>query len=365
MDKATASASLINSVPGHIYHCARRSSWTRQQALLSARAWIEYAEHPPLHTDWRRGRRPDEPHRPSASTIIRLFGGWSNFASEAEFATHSKRWSRTGCLDALTAWIQHFGRLPLRVEWCVGCVSNEPIHPSINVVRRLFGGWRQFLLDGGQNVRLSPDTIVSSTVASAMFEQLKKYDGKPVTATWRWNRTASLCALEAWCKKFKRPPLRVEWEVGRRPDEPVRPSINTVMRLFGSWRRFLLDGGYDVRPMGRRWTRRAVIHAALDELETCGVLPTKSSWKQSGPHPHPTTVVKIFGSWRAFSKVVQQNGARRIAAHGSSLLTNRQFGHLSAVVAPTYQGELFAEAPNSTASLSDVQKLLLLPWTEV
>jgi hypothetical protein len=295
-------------------HRERTASWTRQEALLSARVWIEYADRPPLHKDWCRSRRPDEPNRPSASTIIRLFGRWSNFAAEAELATECKRWSRTGCLDALAAWIQHFGRPPLTVEWSRGRNSNEPVHPSINVVRRLFGGWRQFLLDGGYDIRLSPATLVSSTVAKEMLEQLRKYEGKPVTASWRWNRTASLCALEAWCEQFKRPPLRVDWEVGRRSDEPIRPSLTTVIRLFGNWRRFMIDGGYDVRPMGRRWTRREVINAALDELETSGALPTKSSWTVSGPHPHPTTVVRIFGSWRAFSKLVLRNGARRIAA---------------------------------------------------
>lgn len=118
-----------------------------------------------------------------------------------------------------------------------------------------------------------------------------------------WDRETIVYALELWHRRHLQTPTKAEWVAAGEN----HPSVDTVMRIFGSWNAAIRAAGFRPRKRGesrgrrpRRWHDQAIVDAIQFWHDTHGRVPTKSDWgRATTSHPSPNTVVRVFGSWNA------------------------------------------------------------------
>jgi hypothetical protein len=113
----------------------QRKGWTRAEVLVALQHWRGEHGRWPVWVDWLRN---DGVHRPSGSTVARMFGAWSN-AIVAAGGTPSRRrsWTAEEILNAMGRWRSERGSLPRQCDW----QRAGDRHPSASTVRRVCGSW--------------------------------------------------------------------------------------------------------------------------------------------------------------------------------------------------------------------------------
>jgi hypothetical protein len=115
-----------------------------------------------------------------------------------------------------------------------------------------------------------------------------------------WTAPLVVRAILDWNERYGRPPKAQEW---RGASQPHRPTLTTVLDLFGTWNRAIAAAGLTPRKVGgnRRWTRETILEAFAEWSRTHGgTPPTNAEWETAAPGcPSAAAVVRHFGSWNA------------------------------------------------------------------
>lgn len=105
-------AHLLNVTPAVVHGDVRRlrargidlqaRQWTRDTIVAAIRAWHDQHGRPPRSMEWKRRRAPSEIDRPTANTVISVFGTWRAGVEAAGFTT--ERRNRYGVHDLFAAF---------------------------------------------------------------------------------------------------------------------------------------------------------------------------------------------------------------------------------------------------------------------
>jgi hypothetical protein len=232
----------------------------REQAIAALRRRVAVCGELPV------GYRP-ELTLPSAWTVRRLFGSWSNYVRAAGLTPRPYRaWSRPRVIAALREWAElNGGQAPSGRQW----KQSTSTHPSHAVVRRLFGSWGNAL----QRAGLSPQTA------------------QPV----RWTDAEILLALRRWADA-QGVPRATDWSAV----EPGRPTRGLVTGRFGSWNAALLAAGLEPPLVRHQWSRERIVIAMQSWAQTNHGPPRSTDWRRASPtHPSSRHVWNRFESWDA------------------------------------------------------------------
>jgi Homing endonuclease associated repeat len=123
-------------------------------------------------------------------------------------------WTRERIIAAIQRWHREYGYPPKNTDWQPRSTS---WHPTISMVRAVFGSWNAALVAAGFPPRYR-----------------------------RWSRAEIKQAIFEWVYTHGRPPTANDW----RTADPTRPSESTVRNAFGSWNRGIAAAGYTPRRQG-------------------------------------------------------------------------------------------------------------------
>jgi hypothetical protein len=136
------------------------------------------------------------PERPTARTVARHFGTWHAALQAA--AIEPPEWDRDGIIIALHRWAQLNARPPALRDWR----PTPPACPTTTIARHS-GIWNAALAAAALTAR-----------------------PRPVPITEPEMRTA----LQAFMRDRNHAPSSTEWHRTQQ-----RPSINVILRHYGSW----------------------------------------------------------------------------------------------------------------------------------
>jgi HNH endonuclease len=120
-------------------------------------------------------------------------------------------WTRDRIISALQRWHREYGYPPKSRNWQP---RSTPWHPTIAMVRLVFGSWNDALIAAGLPTRYR-----------------------------RWSREEIKQKIFEWTYEHGRPPTANEW----RRSDPSRPSESNVRHAFGSWNNGIAAAGYKAR----------------------------------------------------------------------------------------------------------------------
>jgi hypothetical protein len=120
-------------------------------------------------------------------------------------------WTRKRIIEAIQRWEREYGAPPKATNWQPRAT---PWHPTIGMVRLVFGNWNAALTAAGFDVRHR-----------------------------RWSREEIKQAIYQWVYEHGELPTCNEWRVAA----PGRPSEGSVRRTFGSWNAGIREAGYEPR----------------------------------------------------------------------------------------------------------------------
>ena len=110
-----------------------RRPWTREAIVAALRTWAHAHGRAPYEPEWQQSRL----EHPSAGTVKRAFGSWSDAVRAAGMAPalHAP-WTQTEVLDGLRAFERDHGRPPTCALW-----RREHRKPGASVIIRRHGSW--------------------------------------------------------------------------------------------------------------------------------------------------------------------------------------------------------------------------------
>lgn len=139
----------------------RNTKWTKRQALAAIRDYGAEHGSVPSSEAWQNSSyEPDS--RPSAATIIRLFGSWKEAVIAAGLVPAprrrppktNRRWTHETVLEAIRFWAAEHGRPPRSTDWRHAADASAPggAHPNYKAGRLLFGSWPEAVEAAGLEV---------------------------------------------------------------------------------------------------------------------------------------------------------------------------------------------------------------------
>ena len=131
------------------------------------------------------------------------------------------------------------------------------------------------------------------------------------TANRTWPAYLIVAAIQAWHVEHGKPPRANDWKRSGYD----RPSLSTVIGVFGGWNRAIEAAGLVPRTYGGmngrkpRWTRELIIEALLDWMASHGHWPTFDDFSTAQPGcPATGTVITHFGTWSKALKAAGYTG---------------------------------------------------------
>jgi hypothetical protein len=226
--------------------------------------------------------------------IIEAIQQWATVTGDAPFTGD---WMK---VPAMTSALQRAGVDP-ESRWC-----DHRLWPTTHVVSDTFGTWNAAIEAAGFTPRL-PGT------------------GQRAGREALWTKERIIDALQRWHAQHGRVPTSNEWGThgsGRRwnPDAEY-PTVNPVLRQFGSWNAALSAAGYanEIRNTSTRikggWTCERIIESLRTWADENGRAPTNLDWQainrarleraragtpiadDAKPHPSASMVRQVFGTW--------------------------------------------------------------------
>jgi hypothetical protein len=275
-----------------------QGTWSADRIVDALQDWLRVTGDPPRIYEWvpssaralglynahcRMWER-EHPRWPSATTVAKYFGSWSDGLAAAGIAVTSRRPP---------------GTLRERVEGA----------------RRLAAqGMRQAEI--AALLEVTPSTVSTYLSAStcACGEPVIKSRSRPprcrrcasrAARPLAWDRESVLGAYRAWQAETGSRPLKVDWSPELAQSEkwhsgfPCWPSAGEVDGVFGRWGELVAAAGDPPTRPRPRWTRERAL-AALQELaDELGRAPRSSDLAGYPGMPSVGTVRTLFGSWAA------------------------------------------------------------------
>ena len=132
---------------------SRRKKWTSVDAIRAIKEWAAANGRPPSRSDWVKSHVGDE-SRPSANTIVSIFGSWSSGISAAGFDPQG---NLAGARKGISPmWPLIMEALPATVSQAADCVGGEKNATRKALSRMLAAGWvyREELKGAGKGDRV-------------------------------------------------------------------------------------------------------------------------------------------------------------------------------------------------------------------
>ena len=189
------------------------------------------------------------------------------------------RFTRDQIIEAVQAWMLHFGEPPKVYDWDPALARRrgeawraerfEAGHwPTLAIVRRQFGNLSKALYAAGVRPRQGPKRARGHVLSD---EQI-------------------LAAIREWHRRYGEPPTRSDWSPARalqlgqewRVDRYRAgnwPSFNTVIRRFGTLTAAVQAAGLEPRPRGRHAASHGTLRPITREVLRAGL---DGPW--CGPH---------------------------------------------------------------------------------
>jgi hypothetical protein len=262
-------------------------SWTRERVIEAIRSHAAVHGQPPAPIQWRHSTGPPWKRgaHPKATTVIRLFGSFSDAVVAAGFEPWRRwgTWTSEQVIAAIRAHVARHGQPPLAQDWRHSTSEPGAAHPTQETVRRLFGSF-------------------SDAVVAAGFEPRNKQ---------KWTRGQAINAIRDYVAEHGPVPSSHVWqECSYEPGS--RPSAATIIRLFGSWKRAVIAAGLvpalrrAPQHRNKKWTQETVGEAIRSWATEHGRPPRSTDWRHAadasapgGAHPNYKAGRLLFGSWPA------------------------------------------------------------------
>jgi hypothetical protein len=203
---------------------------------------------------------------PSATTILSVFGTFGAALDAAGMRPNPKspRWSRERILERIGAWSTEHGQPPMQKDWLGGSGSDWP---SASTVIYYFGSFAAGLQAAGCDV-----------------------EGPRERRAWSDEQIVDL--IRAYVDEHAHLPKAMEWA---RASEG-RPSAETIIRRFGSWRAAVETAGFVYSRS--RYTRDSIADSFRRWRDEHGQWPLNKDWFHVGPYwPSQATVYGFFKTW--------------------------------------------------------------------
>jgi hypothetical protein len=172
-------------------------------------------------------------------------------------------------LDALHAWADEEGVPPQEDEWRpqnARWLREYPRWPSAPQVKYAYDSWTAALEAAGLD---------------------------PLAHRRPWTRQSVIAAVERFVERHGRAPSAGDFSDPR----SELPSGHTVYKHFGSLAALRVKLGYSSSE--RFWEPQEILEALRDFGQLHGHAPSVSEYARTPGAPDPTTVERVFGSWRA------------------------------------------------------------------
>ena len=275
-----------------------------------------------------------DPSTMSSSTTVIRFGTWKNFLKKAGFEVDCPEYTSEELISQVQMLAKELGRPPIKKEF-----NDDPRVVKVNIVEKRFGSWTNFLkvakVESYRRSEHSSEELISQVqmLAKELGETptMQEFNDDPRVVKVNvvkkrfgsWNEFLEKAGLEInrrravgvsreemigqvhmLARELKRTPTATEFD-----EDPRTVSFTAVKNRFGSWNALLDEAGLaQNRPTFRkiRYKGKTTDAEKITQLcmlkEKLGRLPTAKEFDESPETVSLSAVISHFGSWKKFVK---------------------------------------------------------------
>jgi hypothetical protein len=160
----------------------------------------------------------------------------------------------------------------------------------------------------GRYLRAHPCADCGQPVITPKAERCGTCNLAELRSRSQWTTALIIAAISQYAAMYGEPPSPLAWA---RPRDPRWPNRATVVAYFGTFAAALRAAGFKANdPVA--WSHEVIITRLRAWRRKHGRSPTIREWRAAPAQPSVDTVIRRFGSWRAAVDEADRGGKVRV-----------------------------------------------------